>query len=467
MLKIRSLAHSLRFCLISLALTACAFDSVNTEDHVVLLSNGSHTKDATPADASVSWAVNIGGPAHLGADGINYLSDNPTSKVGVGHIESISGAQDDFVYQTYRVGELSLRHPVDNGVYSVTFKFAEPHDVAIGARVFDTIVNGQKVLDNLDVRLARDGNTHASLDRTVPDVRVENGIMDIALKAVVGDPILSGLVVRKIQDNSVGWNMVWGDEFNQDSAALDETKWNFDIWPARKVNDEDQAYTSRQKNVRVENGRLILEAHLEEYDDAQFTSGRVHSAGKGDMLYGRAEIRAKLPAGQGTWSALWMLPTDPFKYATTCNAGEDWQGSDDCDAWPNSGEIDIMEHVGYDMNRVHGTVHTKAYYWVNGKQRKATIEASPVDQQFHVYAIEWSPERIDIFMDDILYFTYLNESEGWQAWPFDHPYHLVLNLAVGGAWGRAGGPIDKSLFPTQLEIDFVRVYEKQVQTAQQ
>jgi beta-glucanase (GH16 family) len=230
------------------------------------------------------------------------------------------------------------------------------------------------------------------------------------------------------------------------------------VWPARKVNDEDQAYTDRPENARLEDGMLVIEAHREEYDDAEYTSARIHSSGKGDFLYGRFEIRAKLPRGQGTWPAIWMLPSDPFAYATNCEEGE-WQGNSDCDAWPNSGEIDIMEHVGYQMNHVHGTVHTKAYFWQVWEQRKGRIILDDVADAFHVYAIEWTPERIDAFVDDTLYFTYVNEQKGWEEWPFDKPFFLIMNVAVGGAWGRAGGPIDETVFPQKMLVDWVRVYQ--------
>jgi beta-glucanase (GH16 family) len=171
-------------------------------------------------------------------------------------------------------------------------------------------------------------------------------------------------------------------------------------------------------------------------------------------------VRAKLPRGQGTWAAIWMLPSDPYRYSTTCEPGEDWQGSDTCDAWPNSGEIDIMEHVGYQMGHVHGTVHNEAYYWVKWEQRKGRILIDDVADAFHVYALEWTPERIDIFVDDSHYFTYVNDGTGWNAWPYDHPYNLILNVAVGGAWGRTGGPIDDSIFPQRMLVDYVRVYQE-------
>jgi beta-glucanase (GH16 family) len=293
---------------------------------------------------------------------------------------------------------------------------------------------------------------------TVPGVSVSDGELNVHFDASAGEPVLSALVVRSRQEPSPEWELVWRDEFDGDE--LDAAKWSPNIWPARKVNDEDQAYTGREKNLRVEDGMLVIEAHREDYEGASYTSGRVHSAGKGDFLYGRFEVRAKLPSGQGTWPAIWMLPSDPYRYSTSCEEGEDWQGSASCDAWPNSGEIDIMEHVGYQMNHVHGTVHNEAYYWIKWEQRKGRILLDGVDEDFHVYSLEWSPERIDIFVDDAHYFTYINEGTGWNAWPYDHAFHLILNIAVGGFWGRAGGPIDDTIFPQRMLVDYVRVYRR-------
>jgi len=303
---------------------------------------------------------------------------------------------------------------------------------------------------------SRDGKVYSALTVTAADVVVADNDLNISFEASADQPTLSALVVRDKNRKAPAWELVWSDEFDGD--ALDAGKWSPNIWPARKVNDEDQAYTGREKNLRVENGMLIVEAHKEDYEGAEYTSGRVHSEGKGDFLYGRFEIRAKLPRGQGTWAAIWMLPSDPYKYSTTCEPGEDWQGSSTCDAWPNSGEIDIMEHVGYQMGHVHGTVHNEAYYWLKWEQRKGRILLDDLDKEFHVYALEWTPERIDIFVDDTHYFTYVNEGTGWNEWPYDHPYNVILNVAVGGAWGRAGGPIDDSIFPQRMEVDYVRVF---------
>jgi beta-glucanase (GH16 family) len=414
---------------------------------------------------NIVWAVNIGGEQYQGSDGITYQTDSLVLGDNKGTIfEAIKGSQDSALFQSYRFGDLTIQQPVENGSYEVTFKFAEPENPAIGERVFDVYAQGQLVIDELDIKLARDGKNNSELVRAVHDVTVTDGLLNIELKASKGQAILNALVVRKTTTTSVDiqtsndWELVWNDEFDYEGKP-DPNKWSYDIWPAGKVNDEDQTYTDLLENVQVKGGNLIITAHKEDYGNAKYTSGRIHSQGKGDLLYGRVEVRAKLPKGQGTWSAIWMLPSDPFKYETTCSQDEDWQGNSTCDAWPNSGEIDIMEHVGYDMQTIHGTVHNKAYYWVNSEQRKASFEGETVDQAFHVYSIEWTPEHIIVFFDETPYFFYSNESTGWEAWPFDHPYHVILNLAIGGSWGTAGGPIDDSIFPVSMEVDYVRVFK--------
>ncbi len=431
------------------------------------LHDSTDTATASPASSKFShndavvWAVNIGGPEHLGSDAVRYLADTLDWQADSGTIDNILGTQDETIFQTYRSGDLRLRQPLANGAYDITFKFAEPEQIAVGERVFSISAEGKTVIADLDVKLARDGNHRAALVRTVTDVQVNDGLLDLGFAASAGEPLLNAIIVRRKTNDSRNWQLLWSDEFDYQGAP-DPQRWSFDEWPARKVNDEDQTYTSRARNVRVEDGKLVIEAHKEQYNNAEYTSGRIHSHGKGDFLYGRADIRAKLPAGQGTWSAIWMLPSDPFRYATNCAGGADWQGSSTCDAWPNSGEIDIMEHVGYDMQTVHGTVHNKAYYFVNYKQRKASVEGKTVDSEFHVYSIEWTPEHIYILFDGTPYFYYRNEGTGWQAWPYDHPYHIILNLAIGGHWGRAGGPIDDTLFPVRMEVDYVRVFKPAV-----
>ncbi|MEL6616576.1 MAG: family 16 glycosylhydrolase [Bacteroidota bacterium] len=407
---------------------------------------------------TVVWAVNVGGEAYSGVDGVEYRADEDITGGTVAQMDTVLGSQDPDLYRTYREGDFAIQTPLADGLYDLTFHFAEPFDEPTGTRVFSVLAQGETVIPDLDVRKARDEKHVSALTRTVSNVEVTDGQLDVTFEAAVGEPVLHALVVRQRHEDEREWTLAWEDQFEVDGAP-DSSRWSYNVWPARKVNDEDQAYTDRPKNVRVEDGRLIIEAHKETYDNAEYTSGRIHTEGKGDILYGRVEVSAKIPAGQGTWAAAWMLPTDPYRYATTCEAPEEWQGSPTCDAWPNSGEIDILEHVGYDMNNVHGTVHNKAYYWINWEQRKGSIETVDAEQDFHVYAVEWSPERVDMFFDGTRYFTYVNEGTGWEAWPYDHPYNLILNLAIGGAWGRAGGPIDDSIFPVQMEVDYVRVWE--------
>lgn len=416
----------------------------------------------TQTENDVFWAVNVGGPAYSGVDGSHYLPEESVTGGKVGSIEQVRGTQDAFIYQSYREGDIEVAHPIDKGTYDITLNFAEPDEKGPGDRLFDVFIEGDNVIDNLDVMLFRDGkrkSTRSGLTVTVPNVEIADDELNVHFEASVGQPILSALLVRGKQRRAKTWELVWSDEFDID-GPVDAAKWNFDEWPARVVNDEDQAYTARLKNVRVADGHLVIEAHKEQYGDAQYTSGRIHSRGKGDFLYGRFEVRTRLPVGQGTWAANWMLPSDPLTYATNCESDKDWQGSEECDAWPNSGEIDILEHVGYQAGHIHGTVHNKAYYFANWEQRKGRILLDDVVEKFHVYALEWSPKRIDIFVDDALYFTYVNEGTGWREWPYDHPYHLILNLAIGGAWGRSGGPIDDSLFPQQMLVDYVRVYRQ-------
>ena len=407
----------------------------------------------------VVWAVNVGGPAYRASDGTNYEAEAFVSGGAPGTLERVKGSQDPMLYRTFREGDVRITRPLANGRYDVTFHFAEHAPLGGGERVFDALVQGRVVVRALDIMSSRDGKVDSALTVTIPGIEVADGELNVEFSAAVGQPVLSAFVVRPASPARTGWELVWSDEFDRD-GPIDGDKWSIDEWPARVVNDEDQAYTAREKNLRVENGHLVIEAHKEAYGNAEYTSGRVHSQGKADFLYGRFEARAILPRGKGTWAAIWMLPSDPFRYATMCQEGDTWQGSETCDAWPNSGEIDILEHVGYEMGHVHGTVHNRAYYWINWEQRKGRILLDDVDQRWHVYALEWSPDRIDVFVDDTLYFTYVNENNGWESWPYDHPFHLILNLAVGGAWGRAGGGIDDEIFPQRMLVDYVRVYRR-------
>lgn len=240
------------------------------------------------------------------------------------------------------------------------------------------------------------------------------------------------------------YRLVWHDEFDY-SGLPDSTKWKYDTegnefgWG----NNEAQNYTNaNEKNARVENGILKIIARKEDYAGKKYTSARLVS--KFDWKFGKVEINARLPEACGTWSAIWMMPGG-------------WSFLDD--HWPDIGEIDIMEHVGYDLGTVHASAHSRDYQWQKGTQQTAVIHIPDVSDAFHSYILEWTPDVLKAFVDDSLYFEYKNEGLGETKWPYNKPFYLILNLAVGGEWGNVEG-IDDSAFPQTMEVNYVRVYQK-------
>jgi beta-glucanase (GH16 family) len=233
------------------------------------------------------------------------------------------------------------------------------------------------------------------------------------------------------------WKLIWSDEFNQGDKP-DPAKWTYEEGFIR--NREEQFYT--RENARIEDGNLIIEARKSSDPRSKYTSASVTTEGKASWTKGRIEVKAKLPGGRGTWPAIWMLGNSRRSVG-----------------WPACGEIDIMENVGYEPDVIHANIHTKAYNHVRktGKGSKITIEKPYAS--FHIYAVEWRGDRMDFFVDDQKYFTYKNENSGADAWPYDQPHYLILNLAIGGTWGGRNG-IDDSLLPQRFVIDYVRVYSE-------
>lgn len=232
---------------------------------------------------------------------------------------------------------------------------------------------------------------------------------------------------------------VWQDEFNTNGSP-DASKWGYDVGGDGWGNGELEYYTNGN-NASVNNGILKIEARKENYSNRSYTSARMITKGKGDWLYGRFEIKAKLPKGRGTWPAIWMLPTD-------------WEYG----GWPNSGEIDIMEHVGFDQNKVHITIHTKALNHTLGTQRGAYQIVPTASDDFHIYRLDWAPYGIRGFIDGNQVFEYMNPNTNSDYWPFDKRFHLLLNIAVGGSWGGQQG-VDDTAFPATMETDYVKVYK--------
>lgn len=236
------------------------------------------------------------------------------------------------------------------------------------------------------------------------------------------------------------WKLVWEDNFDQ-TGLPDPSIWSYEEGNIR--NKEAQFYTkNRLENARVENGKLIIEARKDNWNDQEITSASIHTYGKKSILYGRIEVRAKLPSGVGTWPAIWMLG-DVIKEGV---------------GWPSCGEIDIMENVGFNPDIIHANIHTKSYNHSIGTGKGDKITIKNPHKKFHTYTLEWYEDRMEFFVDGERYFVYKQENAGNDVWPFNKPHYLILNLAIGGAWGGQQG-IAEDLLPQKYFIDYVRVYE--------
>jgi beta-glucanase (GH16 family) len=265
--------------------------------------------------------------------------------------------------------------------------------------------------------------------------------------------LLSGCLI--IQDRfpprpALVWRLVWSDEFSgADGSSPDSSKWTYDLGGKGWGNQELESYTNRKENARIDKGNLVITALKESYTGADgltrdYTSARLKTLGLFAQTYGRFEARIKIPAGQGMWPAFWML-------------GEDISSA----GWPKCGEIDIMENVGKEPGTVHGSLHGPSTERPTGDL--TSIFSLPVGQNFaddfHLYAVEWDPEIVRFYVDSNLYASF--QSSQWPAggkWVFDHPFFIILNLAVGGNW--PGSPDASTKFPQSMLVDYVRVYTK-------
>ena len=220
------------------------------------------------------------------------------------------------------------------------------------------------------------------------------------------------------QSQNPCYELVWSDEF--DGPTIDGTKWGFEVNGRGGGNNELQYYTDRPENAQIVNGKLQIIARAETYTGPdgtrQYTSARMRTLNKGDWTYGRIEASMKLPYGQGMWPAFWMLPTN-YVYG----------------GWPQSGEIDIMENVGFEPDVVHGTIHSGPA-GPNNKSTGASVAVPNASTQFHTYAIEWEEDEIRWYVDGSLYSVRTPADVAPDFYPFDQDFHLLLNVAVGGNW---------------------------------
>ncbi len=253
--------------------------------------------------------------------------------------------------------------------------------------------------------------------------------------------VISGCETNETQTVANFTNLVWQDNFDTDGAP-DSGKWTYDIGTGTNGwgNNELQYYTNRPENVKIQNGMLEITAIKESYMGSGYTSARILTKGLFERTYGRFEARIKLPWGQGIWPAFWLL-------------GDDSNGSV---IWPQIGEIDIMEYRGQEPTITHGSVHGPGYSGGNPVTKSYELTNDRFDTGFHVFGIEWGPNYINYYVDDVLY-NQITPSDADGEWVFnDNSFYMIMNMAVGGSF--VGSPDNSTVFPQTMYVDYVRVY---------
>ncbi len=242
--------------------------------------------------------------------------------------------------------------------------------------------------------------------------------------------------------------LTWSDEFSAANGSLpDSAKWVMETGGGGWGNNELETYTNRTQNAHVQDGNLVITANKETYTGGdgitrQYTSARIKTQGLFDQKYGRFEARIKIPQGQGMWPAFWMLGN---------NIGTD--------GWPTCGEIDIMENIGKEPDKVHGSMHGPGYSGGDGLSGTYTIPSGKFADDYHIFAVEWETSAVRFYVDGKLYETRTPaDLPSGKAWAFDHPFFILLNVAVGGDW--PGAPDNNTVFPQNMLVDYVRVYTK-------
>ena len=251
--------------------------------------------------------------------------------------------------------------------------------------------------------------------------------------------------------NAPAWKLVWSDEFEgNNGSAVDTSKWVSEAGGGGWGNNELESYTRRLENAYQQDGNLIIKVLHEKSTGADgiardYTSARLKTQGKFSQAYGRFEARIKIPRGQGIWPAFWMLGDDIDK-----------------PGWPDCGEIDIMENIGKEPALVHGTIHGPGYSGANGIGSPYALPGGErFADDFHIFAVEWEPSAMRFYVDDHFYATRTPADLPKGAkWVYDHPFFLLLNVAVGGGW--PGSPDESTLFPQSMLVDYVRIYQHAV-----
>ena len=258
----------------------------------------------------------------------------------------------------------------------------------------------------------------------------------------------SGAIRTPLQGADAKWVLTWSDEFDgADGSAPDPKKWTVETGGGSWGNNELEYYTARRTNSRVEKGNLVIEARQEKFTGPdgvtrEYTSARLKTAKLFTQKYGKFEARIRIPKGQGMWPAFWMLGDDISTVG-----------------WPACGEIDIMENVGFEPGKIHGTIHGPGYSGGKSLGAPYVVPGGDVADDFHVFAVEWEPKEIRFYVDGQLYETRTPaDLPAGTRWVYDHPFFLILNVAVGGGW--PGNPDASTKFPQEMLVDYVRVYSR-------
>jgi beta-glucanase (GH16 family) len=322
----------------------------------------------------------------------------------------------------------------------------------VGAMVSNPIAH-PNILQNLN--LISSEHTSALFDRvlffkkpTYRWLRARRGVaVYISLLATLGGcRALAGDVFP--QDEKSQWTLVWSDEFNSpDGSRPDAAKWKFEVGGYGWGNHELEYYTNRPENSFIRGGNLVIQALKENFTGPdhvtrEYTSARMTTQGLFEQAYGRFEARIKIPRGQGLWPAFWLLGNDIGKIG-----------------WPRCGEIDIMENIGKEPSLVHGSLHGPGYSGDRGYTSEYKFPGGVhFFDDFHVFAMEWEPKVVRFFVDQELYATFTpTRLPSGMNWVFDHPFFIILNVAVGGDW--PGAPDSTTVFPQTMLVDYVRVYK--------
>jgi len=275
------------------------------------------------------------------------------------------------------------------------------------------------------------------------------GIVVSACACSSAAPSPTTLVSNDAMSKKLDWSLTWSDEFDlPNGSPVDPAKWNHEVGGDGWGNEERQYYTDGSDNAVIQDGALVITATASGastyscwYGPCRYTSARLVTKGKFTQRYGRLEARIRAPAGQGMWPAFWLLGDN-----------------DDSAGWPQCGEIDIMENVGNEPNNVYGTLHGEGYSNEGGLSASYTVPGAPLADDFHVFAVEWEAAAIRFYADGILYSTRTPaDIPAGKKWAYDHPFYMLLNLAVGGTW--PGDPDATTKLPQTMRVDWVRVYQ--------